>query len=252
MRDGLHYRQSAFQHGMRVNGYEVRVHISDPRPGDVLVIWNRSFRGAEDAQHFERAGATVVVAENGYLGKGWRGGNWYSLALGHHAGVGSWPHGGPSRWDSFGVELAPWRTGGTETVIIGQRGIGEYGIKSPDGWAEGAQQRYGGRIRPHPGKHNKGGPLADDLVNARCVLTWASSAALQALALGVPVYYELPGWIGAGASRPLAEFDKEPLRDDAARLEMFRRMAWTMWQIDEIDNGTALAHVLGKQECLTS
>jgi hypothetical protein len=65
---------------------------------------------------------------------------------------------------------------------------------------------------------------------------------------GVPVYYELPGWIGAGAALPLSEFERPPRMDNGARLETFRRLAWTMWQIDEIDNGSALGHLLGAKD----
>jgi len=42
----------------------------------------------------------------------------------------------------------------------------------------------------------------------------------------------------------LAEFGQEPKRDDVARLELFRRVAWAMWTIDEIDNGIALKNLL--------
>ena len=230
-------------------GFEDKTHISDPGPGDLLVIWNRSFRGSEDAERFERGGAQVLIAENGLLGKGWRDGNWFSLALHHVAGAGgAVVHGGPSRWASFGVDLAPWNVSGTETVVIGQRQIGERGIKSPEAWAERTAEKVGGRVRAHPGKHDPAVPLAQDIARAAQVVTWASSAALQALMLGVPVFYEHPAWIGASAARPLDEFGQEPKRDDAARLEMFRRAAWAMWRINEIDDGTALRHVLGMSD----
>lgn len=249
MRDGLHYRREAFRHGLSLLGFEDKTYIGDPHPGDLLVIWNRSFRGAQEAELFERAGAAVLIAENGLLGKGRNGGNWYSLALHHVAGAGgNINHGGPSRWDAMGISLAPWRTGGTGTLILGQREIGEVGIKSPPAWAERTQEACGGKIRKHPGKHAPTTTLEQDLASVEQVVTWASSAALQALMLGVPVFYEHPAWVGAGAARPLAEFGQEPKRDDAARLEMFRRAAWAMWQIDEIDNGTALRHVLGMND----
>jgi hypothetical protein len=245
-RDALHYRKSCFEHGLRVNGYAIKSYVSDPHSGDLLVIWNRSFRGQEDAERFERGGATVLVAENGLLGKGWLGGNWYSLALHEVAGAGGdFPDGGGSRWDGLGVSLAPWRTAGTETVILGQRGIGSRTVKSPPDWAEKTQARIGGRVRKHPGKHNEGPPLADDLARAAAVVTWASSAALQALAMGVPVWHEHPAWVGRGASRRLQDWGEVPaLRDDELRLALFRRLAWAMWRIEEIDSGAAFRHLL--------
>jgi len=247
-KDGLHYRKSCFEHGVKTLGYAITPYINDPRSGDLLVIWNRSFRGSEDAQRFERGGATVLVAENGLLGKGFRGGNWFSLALHHVAGCGgAFPDLGPSRWDAMGVALAPWHLDGGDIVILGQRGIGEYGVKSPEGWEHQTQARVGGRIRKHPGKTGDGVPLAEDLSNTSAVATWASSAALQALALGVPVWYAHPNWVGRTAARPLEVFGKiAPARDDAARLAMFRRIAWCMWEIGEIDSGAAFKHLLGE------
>ncbi len=233
--DSPHYRRDAFLCGLRAAGYRIEQYIGDPSPDDVLVIWNRGRRDADDAARFESAGAKVLVCENGYLGKDWLGRTWYSISIGHHAGAGIWPDGGPERWDSLGVELAPWRDG-RETIILGQRGIGEIGIRSPDAWAETAQARIGGRIRAHPGKFDDS-PIEHDLKNAGCVATWASGGALKALAFGVPVFYAMPKWIGATACRPIAEFGGEPLRDDAARLKMFRRLAWAQWQLNEIESG---------------
>lgn len=237
LRPSLHYRRDAFDAGLRAAGYEVVDALTKPEPGDVVLAWNRTGGVGETAHHLERRGATVLVTENGYLGKHWRGGEWFALAVGHHAGAGKWPDGGPERWDSWGVELAPWKDG-TETVILGQRGIGEPGIKSPDNWAEGVRSTIGfGRIRPHPGQ-GEGIPLEVDLANAREVVTWASGAALQALTLGVPVWYRFPQWIGAKACRPLSEYGAEPPRmDDRDRLAMFRRLAWAMWTLDEIRSG---------------
>jgi hypothetical protein len=86
--------------------------------------------------------------------------------------------------------------------------------------------------------------LEHDLRSASRVITWASSAALCAIKMGVPVFYEMPKWIGAEAARPLSEFGRLPNRDDASRLRMFRRMAWALWERSEIESGEAFAHLL--------
>jgi len=244
VREALHYRRDAFLSGLRAAGFKVVPTLKTPGPGDALVIWNRYGWYAAEANRFEAAGARVVVAENGYLGKAWCGGNWYALSIGHHAGAGKWRIGGPERWDALGVELAPWRSG-DEIVVLGQRGIGEPGIAAPDRWAERARRRFGGRIRPHPADKSVAAvPLAGDLANAKAVVTWHSGAALQALLLGVPVFYEFDRWIGAPAARHVSKFG-EPLRDDAARLSMFRRLAWAQWQLEEIRSGEAFQGLFG-------
>lgn len=240
--DGPNYRKADFVAGLQACGFEVVANLPKPERRDLVLVWNRHGANNARAQAFEAVGATVLVAENGYLGKNWMGRKWFALARGHHAGAGDWKPAGPQRWDSWGVEFAPWREG-TETVILAQRGIGEPGVASPAGWADRVQARIGGRIRRHPGEKAPTKPLADDLSEARCVVTWHSAGALQALLLGVPVFYDFPQWIGAGAARPLAEFKEGPLHGD--RLGAFRRLAWAMWTAEEIADGQAFRHLLG-------
>lgn len=245
LRDSLHYRADAFRSGLRANGFEVVETLDDPRPGDVLLSWNRGGARNVHARRFESAGARVVVAENGYLGKGWRDDKWFALALGHHCGAGAWPDGGPARWDALGVDLEPWRQGGTQTLVLEQRGIGEPGVASPYGWAESVAPMVRGRIRRHPGGEPVQVTLRDDLADVGQVVTWSSGAALLALIMGVPVFYAFPRWIGAPASQPLAAFATVgPLRDDAARLGMFRRLAWAQWTLAEVESGYAFEQLL--------
>jgi hypothetical protein len=205
--------------------------LPDPKPGDVLLIWNRSGVNEHDARRFESVGATVLVAENGYLGKEWLGIKWFALAIGHHNGLGLWHDEGPDRWDRYGVELHPWRSG-HEVVVLPQRGIGEPGIAMPRSWPAA---KYG-RVREHPGIRPCK-PLNDDLAHAAYVVTWGSGAALKALLFGVPVYYGLSGWIGAQAALPISDIGGSPKRSDADRLAMFRRLAWAQWTVNEIETG---------------
>lgn len=256
LREALHYRRELFNVGLAAAGYSLHASIAKPTPDDVMVCWNRYGHWHEEAQRFERAGARVLVVENGYLGKDWMGGSWLAMALGHHGGAGTWVDGGPERWDALGAVLAPWRTAGKEVVILGQRGIGEPGIASPEGWAEKTRAKLGtGRIRAHPDTRGapRAVPLADDLADASCVVTWASSGALHALMMGIPVYHEMPKWIGAQSAWPLDHWplDRRQLgekRNDEARLAMFRRLAWAQWRLDEIRSGEAFVHLLGLRQ----
>jgi hypothetical protein len=241
LRDSLHYRRESFSTGLRAAGFDVVPEIDKPQPDDLLLLWNRGGGYHEQATKFEAAGARVIVTENGYLSKTWCGKEWFALGLGHHGGAGVWPDGGPDRWDSWNVTLAPWRTDGTEVVILGQRSIGEPNLASPVGWAEKIAKRFpGSRIRPHPGKAG-GADLLDDLKNARAVVTWGSGAGLVALAAGIPAWYECPSWIGAAAAVPIGA---ELRRDDDERLGMFRRLAHAMYSLDEIRSGEAFRCLL--------
>lgn len=242
LRRSVHYRRESFDIGLRAAGFYVVDSLPGPGPGDLLLIWNRYGGGAEQADHFERRGATVLVVENCPLGNDLHGGS-YSIARRHVALTGGEINeGGPERWDAWGVWPQLWRISGREVVVLGQRGIGHPDVRSPDGWAERTARITGGRIRAHPGT-GPALPLADDLRHAAEVVTWSSAAALQALLMGVPVWHDNPAFIGAAAARPLGEWGKEARRDDAARLAVFRRLAWAIWTLDEIRSGAAIAHI---------
>lgn len=246
------FRFDAFASGLASLGFEITNEAKrDPKPGDVLVLWNRYAQREPVARTYERAGATVLIAENGYLGREWRGGVWYALSVGHHNGAGRWPEGSPERWDGWNVELKPWRDGGDEVVILAQRGFGHEDVREPRGWPRRAMlalQAAGikARIRRHPGERGKlerrDDGLSADLANASACVTWASGAAFKALVMGIPVFNGFRQWIGKDAARlfkcPLAE----PFLGD--RLPMFRRLAWAMWDTEELASGEAFRCVL--------
>jgi hypothetical protein len=234
------YRRAAFVEGLQRVGYTIVA--TPPRPirgRDLAVIWNRYGYGDLLARRYEQAGARVIVAENGYLGRDWRGEHWYALACHAHNGAGTWPDNGPARWDALNVALEPWRTG-REIVVLGTRHIGPEGIREPPGWAARMcaqlqrQTERPVRLRVHPGE-SACVPLASDLADAWAVVTWGSGAALKALAMGVPVFFAFPRWIGAPAARRIERGIHE--RAEVDRLPMFRRLAWAMWRTDEIAAG---------------
>lgn len=240
-----HYRREAFDAGLRRLGFQV---ISgpptDPRPGDLVLVWNRMAAGQRAAVLAERAGATVLVAENGYLGADREGRQLYALAEGHHNGRGRWPDGGPERWEALGLPLQPWRADGRHILVLAQRGIGEPGIAAPRDWARktvNALARLTRRpvvVREHPGRLSAPRPLAEQLEGCWCALTWSSGAGLKALLAGVPVIHALPGWIGAAASgSDLAAIEAPAMPD---RMPMLRRLAWAQWTVEELASGEAV------------
>jgi hypothetical protein len=254
VRDPPHYRKDAFESGLRGLGYTIGPELAKPGPTDLLLIWNRYGDGARMALHYERHGATVIVAENGYLGRDWRGQVWYQLALGWNNGAGSWPIGGPERAAMFADELKPWRNHDGHALVFAQRGIGSPPVAQPPGWHQRAAdqlQRMGRTavIRGHPGRHQENQSLYQQLDGAAFAVTWGSGAAIKALLYGVPVYHGLPQWIGAPAARPFGKSLAEPLRGD--RSEFLTRLAWAQWSVEEIGSGYAFRHLLrGPQEAV--
>ena len=235
-----YYYREYFWQGLSSLGYQVaQPPKANPEPGDVLVTWNRNRHNDEHAKRYERAGARVIIAENGYVGRDNNDHILFAMALSHHAGAGTWKEGPEDRWAPLGIEMQPWRTKGKEIVILPQRGIGEPGIAMPQGWAEDVANRLRQqtsrpvRIRPHPGK-DKTDP-GPDLKNAWAAVTWASGAGIKAILAGVPVFHEMPTWIGGLAARYGINDVENPYLGD--RIPMLRRLAWSQWTLEEVRRG---------------
>lgn len=224
-------RRRAFESGLTRLGYKIcQGTTNKPQKGDIFVTWNRIGTGEKCARDFEKAGLPVLVTENASWGNDFAGRRWYTIARGRHNTAGCFPVGGYGRWDDLGVELPEFRTSG-ETVILPQRGIGSPPTRMPLEWPQSARKRHGGRVRRHPGRH-PAKPLEADLGGCGRVVTWGSGAAIKALLMGIPVISEMPDWIG------------EQDNTEQGRLDMFRRLAWAQWELEEIASGEPFARLL--------
>lgn len=234
LRYAMTSRRAAFEKGLARLGYKIDhgVPHGDFGPNDIFVTWNRIGLGDREAKRFEKRCQPVIVAENAAWGNEFLGGKWHTLARNRHNTAGCFDVGGPERWDALGFVLEPFRTTG-ETVILPQRGIGSPPTSMPTGWPKKALAKYGGRVRAHPGRM-RSKPLEQDLANCGRVITWGSGAAVKALMMGIPVISEMPKWI--------AKQDNT----EAGRLDMFRRIAWAQWELDEIATGEPFARLLCK------
>lgn len=244
IRDEPHYRKDAFLTGLRNAGYTV---VSGGKPEnkrDLLVIWNRY--GAQEgmADTWERAGGTVLVCENGYLGKDNQGRQFYSIAATGHNGSGWWPVGDETRLDKLAVSFQPWQCNDDGHLLIcGQRGIGTKLMASPNNWHNAVAARlrkqtdHPIKIRLHPGNKPALTPLDDDLRGAYACVVWSSTSGVKALVQGIPVYYDAPHWICEDAALRVDKVGYGALVDDRSRLKAFQRMAWAQWSVDEIGSG---------------
>jgi len=259
LRQDTHYRSDAFSAGLKKLGYEVRATDTGVKvgPQSLLVLWNRK-TGREDrlATAWERCGAKVLIAENGYIGKDANGHQYYAMAMNGHNGSGRWHIGDEDRLAKLGIELKPWQNNSGHILICGQRGIGSPSMASPPAWhievLKHLKKRgspYELRLRNHPGNNAPQVPLEKDLTGASGCLVWSSSSGVRALAMGIPVCYAAPHWVCARAA--VRFNDKEWiaafLRDDAKRLEAMRRMAYAQWTLNEIASGEAFDALLNRE-----
>lgn len=250
-RRDIHYRHEVFSAGLKAAGYQVEsLPPAKGNPSDVLLIWNRYGQYHDIAKQFERGGGTVIVAENGYLGKDETGGQLYALAIGGHNGSGQWNTGGPERFAALGVDLQDWRTEGSHVLICPNRSFGRPDMIMPCDWASDVRRRLAKlthreiRVRPHPGNEPPKKPLAADLAGAWAVVIWGSSAGVHALANGIPVFRESPYWIAAAADSQNIKMIEDPAMDDIRRQHAFERLAWAQWSLAQIKSGEAFGHLL--------
>jgi hypothetical protein len=237
--DSPSYCRASWVYGLHAWGFDVVFELHDVGvigANDCVVMWNRNPSEEAIAKRFEDAGALVLVAENGYLGKEWGGHKWFALSVGHHngAGVTLSTRIGSKRRKQYGFKPAPWRNGGTEIIGLPQRGIGEAGIAMPMDWVIPEQCT---RIRPHVGTDEQL-PIEKDLHDAKAVCTWGSGGAIKALAMGIPVFYEFRNWIAAEGATHISQADWEtPQRPD--REKAFDAVFGGMFTLGEVESGEA-------------
>jgi hypothetical protein len=233
---GLPDEREAILEGLANSGYKVLDHVPDSiSPYDVAVMWNRWNQNDRLAERVESRGGRVIVAENGYLGRG----N-VALALSQHNGGGVWQSGDRSRLERLNVDFKPWRTDGNHILVCPSRGMGSMLMRQPSNWLDFTvnELRQSGRevrVRKHPGNWKQDPPkvpLEEDLAGAWACVIWNSSAGVHALIHGIPVVCAAPRWIckdiASGSIDALVTPD---------RMEAFIRLAWAQWSLDEIKTG---------------
>jgi len=249
-RETPHYRRDCFREGLHRLGFRVGFQPQKSvNSDDLLLIWNRNRYMDPVATMYEKAGATVVVAENGYIGQDPQGRQLYAIALSNHAGAGSWSVGSDDRWSRLGVSCKPWRRDGGKIVLLPQRGIGNPKYAMPKDWVRDVTARLRKVtdrpivVREHPGKE-RSSPMPD-LEGAWAAVTWASGAGIKAIIGGIPVFHEMGKWIGAPAAKSDIRDIENPFLGD--RMPMLRRLAYAQWTLREIQTGEAFECLLQKQ-----
>ena len=263
IRSAPHYRADAFRRGLEAAGYQIVPGIRRPDPDDMLVCWNRYDYAEVQAQHFERHGAAVVIAENGIIGATENayakqydpaGHQLYVLSLDFHNGPGRWPVGEPGRWRQHGITVKPWREDGEHILVLPQRGFGPAAVAPPKGWLDATLARLRKlthrpvRVRPHPGNEPAVKPLEADLDGCWCAVTWGSGAAIKALCAGIPIYSDWPMWIGFPGALPLDQIGRDVMPTDVSRETMLNRLAWCQWTVPEIASGLPFLRLMEMHE----
>lgn len=142
------------------------------------------------------------------------------------------------RWRHLRVGIKPWQRDGEYVLVVPpSHAVMEYYGVGED-WAEKVsarlhEQRIRYRVRNKTGAQM---PLRDDLAMARCVVTYNSNVAVDALLAGVPAVSEsldISEWNGLGLDDVIA--GRELCVGD--RVELFNWLAWNQFTLDEMRTG---------------
>lgn len=254
IRAAPNYRRDAFENGLQRAGYTLRDRAVPTSKQDFLILWNRKPPDEREASTWEEQGGTVLIAENGYIGRDSEGRQNYALSVHAHNGAGWFPIGTEDRFAALGLTPAPWREEGAHLLICAQRGIGSKTMASPPDWHERTRSSLLRvttrpiRIRLHPGMAPPPTKLEDDLRGAWACVIWSSGSGVKALLAGVPVFFTAPTWICAGAALKGLDDIEHPVCSDELRLKALQRMSHAQWFVEELASGEPFVRIRDRIE----
>jgi hypothetical protein len=134
------------------------------------------------------------------------------------------------RWERHGVDLVPWRQGGSRVVLCGQVETYSQRYARPDDWYKTVKATH---FRPHPSGYSEAPyPIARDFQDCGLAVTLNSSVGVQCVLNGIPTVTMDEGsmaWSVTGHSlEDVRLTDREP---------WCHWLAWTQWSDDEIREG---------------
>lgn len=239
--------RSLVQRGLEAHGVRVRhaLHRGEAIETQHVACWSWV-----NGERFRRAGHSVLVLERGYIGDRTQ---WTSLAwngLNNKGTVPAVPEDDGERFERHhaGI-LKPWNPEGDYVLLVGQV-ADAMSVLDQDGlarWYAAQAARHPDtpvRFRPHPHAHViapvQAVPgaallktdLQESIRHARRVVTFNSSAAVDALLAGKPVEVSDTG----SMAWPCAV-------EGLDRRTWAHRLAWRQWSLEEISSGFAFDHV---------
>jgi hypothetical protein len=227
---------------------------------DVIVIGSLHQKGRELRDTYAARGVASILVDLPPL----RGfGEHYAVLPGRLG----WVPPGPlpsDRAEEFGLEMKPRQRGGEAVFVCGQLAHdASHGMDFTTcrRWAERTIELLSAATfrpifwRPHPREAQYEMPavplsnaqersLAEDLADAWCVVTYNSSAGLEALLAGVPVISDPSAYYSELCGTDLAFVDDAALPILRQRWDFFSRLAYVQWSLEEMESGEAAAFIL--------
>lgn len=215
-------RQRYFEAGLKAIGIPYEVTDSRHRIDDCPAI----LLGTSMWRDVERTGKYLLVDRCSFGDTN----KWVQLVWNGHGRRGDHKASrDPSRWESMGVDLQPWRSG-RRVVLCGQVDTWSPHYAKPDDWYRTITATH---FRPHPAGYDTAPyPIAKSFEDATAV-TLNSSIGVQCVLNGIPTVTMDEGAMAwEVTSHVVGEVVKPP------RIEWCHWLAWTQWTDDEIKEGT--------------
>lgn len=239
--------------GLKTTGFDVAMNTeSNIGNYDISVCWGWR-RGTKEKAKNKR----VLVMEHGYMinrhkwiSLGWDGLNNNANFLNEDVSFDRWN-------DIFREHMKPWKFDGEYILFCGQvpgdmslngkilvdwyiptaqKASKEYRL--PVVWRPHPLDKFGSRIKIPKAKLDVKTPLTESLKKAAAIMAFNSNSLIDGVMSGVPPIAFDKGtmtWdLCAKNYEPLKRLDRE---------DWGRKMAYTQWSLDEIENGTAIKHI---------
>lgn len=210
-------------------------------PDEIIPVVGCQMELRELEESWRERGRTFVYWDRGYLnrgGKTWlkrRGGpeyfRWHVSAY-QMRGVDE--NVGPERFDALRLRVHPWRRGG-HRIIVAAPSKHYTEFHRLDGWTERVVAQLRKTGRPVAVRHKTSGvPLDRELLDAHCLVTHGSVAAIEAVVMGCPVIVDPQSAAAPVGRTSVSDIENLNYPDRAPWL---RALANSQFTANEVANG---------------
>lgn len=244
--------------GLSALGVDCQFDTPNPDRADICVTWNEYGARGTTAKMFREAGKLHLCLENGpHL----KPGQCIIQIGGHNGPMYLRPDGGGDRADWLLGMMKPWKKPGSGIALIcGQRG-GQYSpLAMPKEWPNKMAERLSflgfDRIlyRAHPErsisvplpyfviKTDTTQPISYDLPATDLVSVFSSMSAIHAVLRGIPATFSAERFIASEVVYPdnaIVDLNDPMTLPFPDREPFFRKLAWNLWDLDEVASGEA-------------
>ncbi|MFN6950979.1 MAG: hypothetical protein ACK4NE_00085 [Albidovulum sp.] len=211
-------------------------------PWEIIPVVGCQMELQDLEEEWIRTGRPFVYWDRGYLNRGGKtwirraGPEYFRWQLSAYQMTGLVQDAPAERLQRLRLRVEHWQHSDSKRVVVAAPSDHYHRFHRIEGWTEKAVQavRDMGFV-PQVRHKRSASPLQRDILNARCLVTHGSVAAIEAAVLGCPVVVD-PCSAAAPVGHTHFEGIREPVYPD--RTEWLRSIAASQFTADEVANGT--------------